>query len=271
MAFTAYDVFAPVQRVLQDTDAVRWPFVELADWLTDGLQTIAALKPTAYSQSYVRDLVFGSRQTIPETSTQLFRVVRNITAEAATFVLVDGRPATLDGEFVTLGGGDPDAPLRRMGGKSIVTVDRAMMDAAAPDWHNPAVYPAQDEVDHAVFDEADPRAFYVWPPNNGGGRVETTEGRLPASVWPAGNPDLTIQETWQGVTVDAQDAFRTALVDFVISRSFQKDTRFAGNQARAAAHMAAFAQKIGVKLASVATVNPKATDAAPVPTTQGAE
>jgi len=237
MPFQAKDVFERVLTTLQDEGATRWTTPELVKHLNDGLREITSIKPNANSKTVVLDLAEGTRQTLPPEYTVLSRVSRNMQASGA-------------------------------GGGAIRALDsRSAMDAFMPNWQDPTVLPNSTKVVHVVHDMADPTTFYVMPGNDGTGKIEAVVGALPADVVlpTTGSPDPDLVASYTD-PVDMPDIYFNALVDYVTSRAYAKDSRAAGSAARAIAHMQAFtaavggfaATETGMSLATHASTNQQA-------------
>jgi len=139
MAVSVNSVIDRVQQVLQDTTGVRWPVTdELVLWINDAQREIALLKPDASAVNTTINLVAGTKQSIPADGNRLLKVVRNMS---------------------NLGAG-------LIGGRAVRLVDVAVLDTQTPDWHDPNVSGAAAHgsvVEHYVYDESNPRNFYVYP------------------------------------------------------------------------------------------------------------
>lgn len=251
MAILASDIFRRAHVILQDVDAVRWPYPELREWLNDGLYEIALQKPNATAKTIILTLSTGTYQSVPEGYVSLIRVQRN---------LVDGT-------------------LPKKGGAAVTAANREIMDAQSPSWHDPLITPYQKSVVHVLADQADPRSFYVYPGNDGTGFVEATLSAIPTEI-PA--PDSTtavgvpryddaggviaVPSTDPAVldayrmAVDIRDIYRSALVDYLAYRSFTKDSQVAGSTARAGSHYQLFQAALGIKQKTEAIANVNSTN-----------
>ena len=227
MAINAKDLLDRARRVLMDETNVRWPLPELRLWLNDSFREIAILKPTALSDSIVFSLSAGTLQRLPDGYFSVMRVVRNLKTTATS---------------------------PRQGAAAIRAVDMTMLDAQSPNWHDSAKVKYQKTVKHVAFDAADPRAFYVYPGNDGTGIVEAIVSKVPASVpAPASNADDIAS---YNVSIDIQDVYFNAILDYVLYRAYSKDSQFAGSAQRAAAHYAQFSNALGVSYANDRARNP---------------
>lgn len=121
-------------------------------------------------------------------------------------------------------------------GSAIRQIERKHMDAYAPDWgrSTPNV-----NVIHAMYNaEYDNDTFYVWPPQPATpGYIEIIYSRRPSTI-PDSNP---------GTKITVWDYYQNALLDYVLYRSFAKDSEYANQAQRSENHYKMFAQAIGAK------------------------
>lgn len=124
-------------------------------------------------------------------------------------------------------------------GRTVSVVDLALLQEASRFW--PAAT-QQPEVENFAIDPRTPRKFLVSPPNDGAGQVHGTYGGTPAAL------------TATSDTFPLLDVYQPALVDFVISRAYAKNSK-RQDLAKAAAYRQQWGQALGVKsMATVATV-----------------
>jgi len=130
-------------------------------------------------------------------------------------------------------------------GRAIRIVKRELLDAKVPRWH--AADPVA-EAKHYMYSPLQPKHFLVYPPQPATlqGYVEIVYGALP--------PDTTLNGA---ITVD--DIYEAALIDYVLHRSFAKDTEFAADQSRSAQHFQAFVYALTGKAKNEVGVNPNMT------------
>lgn len=204
------------QTLIQDVTGVRWSLPELAGWFNDALREVALLLPSATSKSVVLPLAKGTRQTIPDGALMLMRVPRNL------------MPGSTDGD--------------RKGGRAIRLVDRSALDTQYPDWHDEGRTPFRPIVRHFVVDEAEPRAFYVYPGNDGKGLVEAVVSLDPPQVDASGTTLASYAADFP-----LRSIYANAVLDYVLYRAYSKDASFSENLERADAHYNAFAMALGAK------------------------
>lgn len=218
MAVTVNSVIDRVQTVLQDTTGVRWPVVtELVLWINDAQREIALLKPDASAVNETITLVDGTKQSIPNDGNRLLKVVRNMSAAS---------------------GGE--------GRRSVRLVDREVLDAQTPDWHDPNVTGDPEHtniVKHYLYDEANPRNFYVYPGVSGDAYLEIIYSGNPSTVAEGGNLSIP-------------DIFANAVLNYVLYMAYMKDAEFAGNNQRASTHYQLFTASVNGKGAVDAITNP---------------
>ena len=219
MTVTVQSVIDRVQTVLQDTTGVRWPVVaELVLWVNDAQREIALVKPDATATNATITLAAGTKQGIPATGNRLLNVVRNMSAAS-----------------------------NGTGKRSVRLVDRSVLDAQTPDWHDPAVAGGAAHttvVKHFVYDEMNPRNFYVYPGVSGNAYLEIVYSANPTTVAQSGNLSIP-------------DIFANAVMNYVLYMAYMKDAEYAGSQARASSHFQLFLTAITPKLTQYLILTPQ--------------
>lgn len=205
----ASDITTRVARILSDTSNVRWTLPELLDWVSDGERMVVLFRPDANAVNEAVRLVGGTRQTLPPRGTRFLRAVRNMGA----------------------GGTQPGAAIRE--------ASRVPLDAEQPDWHTT---PTSAIVAHYVYDNIDPKHFYVYPCVAGSYNVPSATY---IEIIYAANP---IAVTTAGQTLTLDDQYLNALVDWALYRAYTKDAAYAGNAQRAAAALGSFASQLDISL-----------------------
>jgi hypothetical protein len=209
------EVIKRVEDVLQDSN-VRWPRVELQNWLNESYLQIALLRPDASSKTGTLTCVAGSRQTITSgfsTALRLLDVVRNLASSS-------------DKKVVRL-------------------IDRSVLDDQRPAWHTDT---ASVNIQNYTFDVRQPKEFFVFPPATTSAQLEVVYADLPGShSLSASALDPTGSNT-EVIKVD--DTYLSVITDWILYRAFSKDAEFAANAARAGAHYQTFMSSIGNKTQS---------------------
>lgn len=236
MAVTAAEIFIRAASILQDDTHVRWPLKEMVRWLNDAMREVVLQAPNANARTVIMALQAGTYQTISNTDLALLRVVRNTKSSNSTV---------------------------RAGGRAIRVINREILDSQHPDWHDTDITPPTDIVKHATFDIADPKVFYVYPPNTGNGFVEISVSSEPTAI-PLGSPDPEDIDAYNSA-ISLPDIYANAILDYVVYRAYMKDAQFAGSSPRGAAHYQQFANSMQMKVSIEALANPNITARAEPP------
>ena len=226
---TGANLLLRIEDSLQDTTNVRWSEAELLRYINDAQREIVNLRPEASAAHANVQLSTGTEQAIPDVGLRLIKVVRNMSAA--------GGSAT--------------------GKRTIRIVDREILDTLEPDWHDPAVTGEAahtTSVKHYVFDEDDPRKYYVYPGVAGNAYVEIVFSRTPTDL---ANTSATLY---------IDDIYANAVIDYALYRAYLKDAEFAGNQQRAGMHYQLFTSSLGAGGQSQTVVSPNMDAAKAMPT-----
>lgn len=186
---------------------VRWPSAEALKWLNDGQLEIVNTLPKANPKTAQPTLQAGSRQTL------------------AALSITDGLEV-LD-VVCNVSGSTRGAPITKE--------ERAVMDINRA-WHTAT----GSEAYHWVFDERDPKAFYIWP-QVVGGKVELVYAGVPA-------PLASLSDN---IVLD--DIYANALQWFVLFSFYSKDTKFTKSMQQAAGYWELFQSSLGVRERSIIT------------------
>lgn len=221
MPFAASEPMRQAGVLLNDEEGVRWRFTERLDWINAALAEILNLKPSALARSHLISLEAGTRQELPPEASTIIRALRNVTLSSNQ---------------------------TRLGGRAINTSSRIDMDTIAPDWHDPTIYPSSVLVKEVLADPEEPKAFYVFPPNNGQGMIEVLlASPHPELQAPSQSATLVAYDT---VMIELTSEYQPAVLDYLMYRCLQKEAELAGSALRANQHYLAFANGLGVKLAN---------------------
>jgi len=219
MSIAAQALIRRVVETLQDTTSIRWPVAELVRYLNDGQREIIVHRPDAMVTNASLALIAGTKQSLPANGAKLIDVVRN------------------------------SAGNRR----AIRMCAREILDAQSPGWHNLS---GVTEIVHFMFDPRDPKVFYVYPPAaTSGAWVDLVYSALPTDIAePAAGTDFAAVSG----NISVPDIYSNALQDYVLYRAYTKDSQYAGNEARAQARYAAFANALGIEIKATVAVAPSA-------------
>lgn len=199
MPLTAANVLTRAADIIQDQTNVRWPQDELLRYLNDARREVAIARPDLYATTSNVSLSAGSKQSLPSDGMRLIDVTRNMPSGVA--------------------------------GNAIRIVEREILDAQRPGWHTET---ATNVIKHFMYDERNPRTFYVYPPASASHQVEVTYGRSPSDI------------TNTATELTDEDIYAGAIVDYVCYRAFSKDSEYAGNAQRAMAHYQQFLNALGL-------------------------
>lgn len=138
--------------------------------------------------------------------------------------------------------------VRNVGGRAITQVDRRILDETLPNWHETTA--GTNKIEHYIYDPADPKNFYVFPKGTSG--THSLE-----IIYSASTSDIAISNFTSDTTViSIDDVYSNCLLDYVLYRSYQKDSEFAGNAQRAMMHYQSFANALGIKTQADSAVTP---------------
>jgi len=217
------DIIRRVEDVLQDTN-VRWPRLELQNWINEAYLAVVLLRPDANSKAGAFSCAAGTRQNVTTTfptALRLLDVTRNLSTGSAK--------------------------------KVIRFVARPVLDDQLPAWH------AETEtlnIQYYTFDARQPKEFFVYPPAQAGAEVEVVYTAAPGAH-ALSEADLD-PDTGSAETIKLDDTYMTPIIDWVLYRAYSKDAEYGANEARAAASYQTFNAAIGGKTQSDSAANPKA-------------
>lgn len=160
-----------------------------------------------------------------------------------TFNCADGSKQTLPSAALRL-----IEVIRNVGGRAITQLQRRILDETLPNWHEATA--GTNKIEHFVYDPADPKNFYVYPKGASGTHsLEIVYSSAPAQI---SISDFTTDT--QVISLD--DVYANCILDYVLYRSYQKDSEFAGNAQRAMMHYQSFANALGIKTQADSALTP---------------
>ena len=127
-------------------------------------------------------------------------------------------------------------------GRVVTVSTRAEMNDIRVSW--PATSQA-DVIRHYVYDDDQPKIFEVWPPANAGVKLRIVYAALPVDCANR-EADLGIDAIYDG-----------ALADYVCFRCYMEDSEDPADGQKAANHLAAYQQALGVKAETDQAAVPK--------------
>ena len=138
--------------------------------------------------------------------------------------------------------------VRNVGGRAVTQVDRRILDETLPNWHETTA--GTNKIEHYIYDPADPKNFYVFPKGTSG--TDSLE-----IIFSASTSEIAISDFSSDTTViSIDDVYANCLLDYVLYRSYQKDSEFAGNAQRAIMHYQSFANALGIKTQADSALTP---------------
>lgn len=206
---TGNNLLSRIKDTLQDTTSVRWPEAELLRYINDAQREIVNFRPESSAKTANVQLVTGTKQALPTDGLRLIKVTRNMSGTG-----------------------------NATGKRAIRIVNVDILNTQEPDWNDPTVSGDAAHgsvVKHYIFDEDDPRNFYVYP------GVANGQNAFVEIVYSASPTDLANTSA----TISVDDIYANAIIDYVLYRSYMKDAEYAGNAQRAQNHYQLFTASIG--------------------------
>lgn len=204
------DITSRARILLNDQDGTRWLDNELVSWINDAQKLIALTRPDASVANQSLTLVVGTKQSIPASGFRLLDVVRNLGVDGVT------------------------------GGRSIRHVDREVLDSQDPMWHASTT---SGTIKHFIYDNRDPKNFYVYPPAVAGTKIEVMYSVAPTEiVYNSVTPNTTLN-----TDLSVSDIYLEAVLNYVMYRSYSKDAEFSQNPQLAAGYLQTVYSMLGIK------------------------
>jgi hypothetical protein len=216
MAIAAQDLVKRAVQAMLDSTSIRTPVNELVRHLNDGQREIILHRPDPMASTGSIALVAGTKQALPGSATKLININRNTSGNK----------------------------------RAITKCERDTLDETVPGWHNVT---GVDEVLHYIYDPLDPKVFYVYPPAaaTGAPSVEAVWSALPTDIAEPADGSTYADVVGQ---ISVPDIYGNALLDFMLFRSYSKNSKHAGNPGRALAHYNAFANALGLELKATVAI-----------------
>lgn len=165
MATLASALIDIVERDLLDEDNDRWTAAEHLENLNAGERQLVYLLPTAYVVIGVYQLIAGTRQSLPD-GTSNYQDPSSATLAQASDLMEVSRNMGTDG---------------LTDGNAITPIEKEVMNQMLPGWHTET---ASATVEHFIPDSKDPTAFYVYPPqpSSSMGWIESVYPGIPTEI-----------------------------------------------------------------------------------------
>jgi len=194
-------ISAEVRNLINDDSGDRVSTDEMLRWINDGILEVVNNRPDAYVKNVSISLVSGTKQSIPADGILLVDVVRMMGANGTT----------------------PGRVVRR--------IARLALDETNANWHSVTAVP---DPTHFIYDEIDPKNFYVFPASDAANQIEIRYSAAPVAL-----------TTIDGV-LPIDDTYKPALTSYVAARCLSKDDKYMVN-GEAAGHYEVFMNAMGKK------------------------
>ena len=196
-------------ELLQDAvDRDQFDFPDLINWYNFGQRLLVSYLPDANALIETMKLAVGSRQSLPARALGLINIQRNMGTDGLT------------------------------PGPAIIRTTLEALKAFDLNWSS--VTPAEVIINF-MQDPADKTNFYVSPPSDGTGYVELEFGQVPPiAVYDAGG-------AWENLMVGVHEKYVDSLLNYILHRSYDKDTDFPGNLERSGYHLDLFYSSAGLQ------------------------
>jgi len=224
MTVSASSIIRRATDILVDSTSVRWPVSELVRWLNDAQREIILVRPDAMNRTATGTLALGSRQSLDAmalspTPAKLIEITRNLAATSSK--------------------------------GAVRVVSRHILDAQMPGWHSIA---PNVNILHYMFDARDPKTFYVYPPASAAAQLEIMYSAIPTDIAEPADGS-TFASVVGNISVPA--IYANVLLDYILYRAYNKDSEYAGNEARAAAYYAMFNGSLSNEIKATMAVAPQ--------------
>lgn len=206
----ASDIISRARIILNDGDSSRWADSELIGWINDGQRAIVVVRPDASATTATVTLVAGTRQSIPSDGIRLMDVMRNMSASGS-------------------------------GGRVVRNVDRDILDTQDINWHSAT---QQAVIKNFVYDNRNPKVFYVYPPATTAASLEIIYTKNPTDC------------TTSSSSLALHDIYTDALLNYVLYRAYSKDAEFAANASLSGQYLQIFSSMLGIKTQKDAAYSP---------------
>ena len=207
------DLIDKAEEILQDNTNVKWSQQSLLDYLNDARREIVLIRPDANPVNQAFTLAQTAKQTLPANALRLLSLYKNAS------------PTT----------------------KTIQNIQKKVLDDTVSDWYGTT----GTFVEYYVYDERDPKHFYVYPHPSGGGHT--------ADIVFSSAPDkINIADFSTSTTViGLDDIYANAIFDYMLYRAYQKDTESASDLNKATLFLQSFQNSMGIKSQADTASSPK--------------
>ena len=207
------DLIDKAEEILQDNTNVKWSQQSLISYLNDAQREIVLIRPDANVSNEQFTLAQSAKQTLPADALRLLSLYKNAS------------PTT----------------------KTIQNIQKKVLDDTVSDWYGTT----GTFVEYYVYDERDPKHFYVYPhPSGGGHKADIVFSFAPDKINIA---DFSTSTTVIGL----DDIYANAIFDYMLYRAYQKDTESASDLNKATLFLQSFQNSMGIKSQADTASSPK--------------
>lgn len=201
MATKVNDIIDQADLLLVNIGNTRWSKEELLGWFNAGVAAVVKRRPDVNVINTTFVCAQSTRQELSANALRLVDVHKNVA------------------------------------GIGIQSIDRDSMDTLVPNWHDDSE--PTDEVTHFLYDDRQPKAFYLYPCPKSGHQINISYSAAPAPV--------VVTDFVNGTQESPlNSAYDEPILDFMIYRACSKDSEFSNSQ-RAMAHFQAFQNALSDK------------------------
>lgn len=219
MAQIVTNILTRFEVITQDEGLVRWPQVELIDWINEAYKQIVILRPDATATRMQVALAAGADQALDDagsinllTAYSLIKVVRNDNSSK----------------------------------RGIRLITASEIEDNIPDWYSETEV---GDIERWMYDPDIPREFQVYPP--------ALVGTLIQVIYAADPGEHTDGPSVGAEALKLKDYYAPMILDYVLYRAYSKDVDNVVNAKRAMMHYQAFSNGLGVKNTSDAAQSDK--------------
>lgn len=204
-ALYGFTVANKVQKLLHDETGIRWTGDELIMWINSAQKEILIYKPNSLTKVMNLELIPGTLQKVWDkdaTCIQVLDVIRNV------------------------------------GGNAVTNINREVLDATLPNWHQAAAGTPQ----HYVINPLDPKNFYVYPPvaTPASGYIEILIAYEPTDIVSLGTIVNGVFTSAASSILAFDAIYESVIIDYVLYRAYGKDSEHTANSTRSKSHYDAF-------------------------------
>lgn len=200
MAFdTVTDIINRVNDALVDDQFTRWPKNDLLSYLNEAQKAIVLIRPDSFVIDVELTCTDGTKQALPDEALRLVDVRYNSVSKRA-----------------------------------IVKKERSEITEYDPGWYGTT---GETDAEAFVYDERDPKVFFVYPGLAAGSKLDIVCSKTPAEI-PVADIDTA--------SSSLQSVYTNAIVEFMLYKAHSKDFEYSEQQ-KAVTHYQMFRTILNAK------------------------